>query len=85
MRKKANALRPLCEKRRNNEKLWESRKHKYLEEKKNYQYEIRKAKLNFLKEYCYMAASLNPWYFVYKLASGIVRNNNIMTTLRKPE
>ena len=63
----------------------ESRKHKYLEEKKKYQYEIRKEKLNSWKEYCNVAASLNPWSHVYKLATGKVRTNSIMTTLRKPD
>jgi len=50
MRKRINALRRLYQRTRNNEKLRESRKHKYLEEKKNYQYEIRKEKLNSWKE-----------------------------------
>jgi len=36
MRKRINALRRLYQRTRNNEKLKESRKHKYLEEKKMY-------------------------------------------------
>ena len=32
-----------------------------------------------------MTASLNPWSHVYKLATGKVRSNSIMTTLRKPD
>jgi len=35
MRKKAKALRPLSQRRRNNDKLRENRKHKYLEDNKN--------------------------------------------------
>jgi len=31
-----------------------------------------------------VAASSNPWSHVYKLATGIVRTNSTMTTLRKP-
>jgi len=49
--------------------LEESRKHKYLENKKNYMYEIRTEKLNSRKEYCNMAASLNPFSHVYKLVT----------------
>jgi len=32
-----------------------------------------------------VAASLNPWSHAYKLATGKVRTNIIMTTLRKPD
>ena len=32
-----------------------------------------------------MTASLNPRSHVHKLATGIVRTNSIMTTLRKPD
>ena len=44
MRKSNNALRRLHQRTRNNEELRESRKHRYLEEKKKYQYEIRREK-----------------------------------------
>jgi hypothetical protein len=80
-----NALRRLHQRKRNNEVLSESRKHIYFEENKKYQYEIRKEKLNPWKEYCNVAASLNPWSHVYKLATGNIRTNSIMTTLRKPD
>ena len=82
MWKMINALRRLHKRTRNNEELRKSRKHKYLEEKKKYQYEIRREKLNSWKEYCNVAASLNPWSHAYKLATGKVRTNSIMTTLR---
>jgi hypothetical protein len=65
--------------------LRESRKHKYLEEKKKCQYEMRKEKFNSWKEYCNVTASSNPWSQVYKLATGKVRSNSIMTTLRKSD
>jgi len=61
MRKRINALRRLYQITRNNEELRESRKHKNLEEKKKYQYEIRKVKLDSWKEYCNVAASVNTW------------------------
>jgi len=85
MRKRINALRRLYHRTRNNEKLRQSRKHKYLEEQKTYQNELRKEKHNSWKEYCNVAAPLNPWSRVYKLTTGKVRTKGIMTTLRKPD
>jgi len=79
-RKRINALRRLYQKTRNNEKLRETWKHNYLEEKKKYQCDIRKEKLNSWKEYCNVAPSLNPWSHVNKLATGKVRTNSIVTT-----
>jgi hypothetical protein len=67
MRKRINAIRRLYQRTRNNEELRESRKHKYHEYKKKYQYEIRKEKLISWKEYCNVAASLNAWSHVFKL------------------
>jgi phosphatidate phosphatase PAH1 len=84
MQKKKNALRRVYQRTRNNEKLRESRKQKYFEGKKKYQFEIRKEKFNSWKEYCNVTSSSNPWSQVYKLATGKVRSNTIMTTLRKP-
>jgi hypothetical protein len=85
MRKRINALRRLYKRTRNNESLRENRKQKYFEEKKKYKYEIRKEKLNTWKEYCNVAASINPWSYVYKLATGKARTNSITTTLKKPD
>jgi hypothetical protein len=85
MRKRINALRRIYQRTRNNEELSENRKYKYLEEKKKYQYEIREEKFNSWKEYCNVPASSNPWSQVYKLATGKVRSNSIMTTLWKPD
>jgi len=42
-------------------------------------------KLNSWKEYCNVTASTNRWSQVYKLASGKIRTNSIMTTLTKPD
>jgi len=61
----------------------ESRKHKYFKEKKKYQYEVRKEKFKSWKEYCNVTSSSNPWSIVYKLATGKVQTNSIMTTQRK--
>lgn len=63
----------------------ESRKHKYFEEKKKFQIEIKKEKFNLWKEYCNVISSSNPWSQAYKLATSKVRINNIMTTLWKPD
>ena len=59
---------------KNDNKLKEPRKHKYLEEKRKYQVEIRKEKFKSWKEYSYVTASSNPWSQVYKFAAGKVRN-----------
>jgi aspartokinase len=85
MRKKTNALRKLYQRTRNNEDLRESRKQKYFEAKKKYQFENRKGKFKPWKEYCNVTSSSNPWSQVYKLATGKVRSNTIMTALRKAD
>jgi hypothetical protein len=85
MWKRTNALRRLYQRTKNIEELRESRKHRYFEEKKKYQSEIRKEKFNSWKEYCNVTASVNPWPQVYKLAAGKARKNTITTTLRKPD
>jgi len=51
-RKGINALRRCYQRTRNNEEVRESRKHKDFEEKKMYQYEIRKEKFKSREEYC---------------------------------
>jgi hypothetical protein len=63
----------------------ENRKHTYFEEKKKYQYEIRRHRFNSWKEYCGMTPSSNPLSEAYKLATGKVQTNSIMTTLKKPD
>ena len=83
MWERINALRRIYQRTRNNEELSENRKYKYLEGKKKYQYEIREEKFNSWKEYCNVPASSNPWSQAYKLATGKLRSNSIMTTLRK--
>ena len=70
MRKRINALQRLYQRTRNNEELRESRKRKYHKEKIKYQYEIRKEKINSWKEYCNVAASLNPWSHVFNSQQG---------------
>jgi hypothetical protein len=85
MQKRTNALRRIYQRTSNNEEMRESRKHKYFEEKKKYQYAIRKEKINSWKEHCNVTSSTNPWSEVYKLIIVKVRNNSIMTTLWKPD
>ena len=45
-----------------------------MEAKRTYQAEIKKAKSNSWKAYCNVAASVNPWSQVYKLAAGKTKN-----------
>jgi len=56
-----------------------------METKRTYQAEIKKAKSTSWKEYCNVAASVNPWSQVYKLAAGKTRECSKMTTIRKPD
>jgi len=70
MRKLVNACRRLYQRTRNDEKLRESRKQKYIEAKRNYQAGIKKEKLNSWKEYCNVTACTNPSSQVHKLVQG---------------
>jgi len=85
MRKRVNACRRPYQRTRIDEKLRESRKQKYIEEKRKYQAGINHKKLNSWKEFCNVTASTNPWSQVYKLTSGKIRPKSIMTTLTKPD
>jgi hypothetical protein len=70
MRERINALRRLYQRTINKGKLRESRKHSCFEEKKIYQFEIKKKdKLNSWKKYCNVTSSSNPWLQVYKLCN----------------
>ncbi|PSN51387.1 hypothetical protein C0J52_04451 [Blattella germanica] len=84
-RKRVNALRRRYQRTKNNEELRESRKQQYFEEKKKYQIQIRKEKINSWKEFCNLTPTTNPWTEVYKLATGKLRNKSIKTTLQKPD
>jgi hypothetical protein len=85
MRKNVNANRRLFQRTKNGEVLRERRKTTYMEAKRTYQAEIKKAKSTSWKEYCNIAASVNPWSQVYKLAAGKSREGNKMTTIKKPD
>jgi len=56
-----------------------------METKRTYQAEMKKAKSTSWKEYCNVAASVNPWSQVHKLAAGKTRECSKMTTVRKPD
>jgi hypothetical protein len=84
MRKKVNANRRLYQSTKSDEVLRERRKATYVGTKLTYQAEIKKAKSTSWKEYCNVAASVNPWSQVYKLAAGKTRECSKMTTIRKP-
>jgi len=85
MRKKVNANRRLYHRTKNDEDLREWRKATYKEAKRYYQAEINKAKLNSWKEYCNVAAAVNPWSQVYKIATGKTKEVNKMTTINRPD
>ena len=74
MRKKVNANRRLHQRTKSDEVLRERRKATYMENKRIYQAEMKKAKSTPWKEYCNVAASVNPWSQVYKLAAGKKEN-----------
>jgi len=85
IQKQVSVCRRLYQRTRNDEKLRESRKQKYIEATSKYQAGIKKKKLNSWKEYCNVTASTNPWSQVYKLASRKIQANSTMTTLPKPD
>jgi hypothetical protein len=60
MRKKVNVCRRLFQRTRKDEVVRENRKKNYLEAKRRYQVGIRNKKLNSLKEFCNVAASIKP-------------------------
>jgi sRNA-binding protein len=84
MRKRVNANRRHCQ-RKKNETLRKRRKEVYLKLRREYKTELKKARTSSWKEYCNVAASINPWSQVYKLATGKNRTNNIMTEIKKPD
>jgi len=84
MRKKVNANSRLYQRTKSDEVLRERRKATYMENKRIYQAEMKKAKSTPWKEYCNVAASVNPWSQVYKLVAGKTRECSKMTTVRKP-
>ena len=67
---KVNANRRLFQRTKNVMVLRERRKATYKEAKRCYQDEIKKAKFNSWKEFCNVAASVNPWSQVYKIGLG---------------
>jgi hypothetical protein len=85
MRKKINAMRRRYQRTRQDNNLRESRKLQYLQEKRRYEATLRKAKIQSWKQYCNTTTSANPWNMVYKLATGKMRSNSILTTIRRPD
>ena len=71
--RKVNANRRLYQRTKSDEVLRKMRKATYMETKGTYQAEIKKAKSTSRKEHCNVAASVNPWSQVYKLAAGKTR------------
>jgi hypothetical protein len=71
MRKK---VRRLHQRTRSDEALRERWKATYMEARRTYQVEIKKVKSTSWKEYCNIAASINPWSQVYKLSGKQNKN-----------
>ena len=85
MREKVNANRRVYQRTKDDEAMREWRKVTYKKAKRNYQAKINKAKLNSWKEYCNVAASMNPWSQVYKITAGKIKEVNKMITINRPE
>lgn len=85
MRKKTNALRRVYQRTRGSEQVRELRRQQYCKVKKEYSTAIQKAKTQSWKQYCSLTPTNNPWNAVYKLASGKIRNNIPLTTLKKSD
>ena len=83
MRKRLNALRRRFQRTKNDEDLQHQRKIQYEKIKKEYQSKIRREKINSWKEYCTLTTTMNPWNAAYKLATGKLKTNTLLTTLRK--
>jgi len=82
---KINANSGLYQRTKSDEVLRERRKATYMETKRTYQAEMKKAKSTSSNEYCNVAASVNPRSQVYKLAAGKTKECSKMTTVRKPD
>jgi len=83
--KKVNANSRLYQRTKSDEVLRERRKATYMETKRTYQAEIKKAESTSWKEYCNVAASVNPWSQVYIQAAGKTRECGKMTTKWIPD
>lgn len=82
MRKKVNAQRRRFQ-RSTDDAVRQIRKLQYHETKRQYQKAIRREKLKSWKEYCSITDNTNPWNAVYKLASGNIRKNCTLSTLKR--
>jgi len=70
---------------KNNNELRSQRKMQYFEKKAKYEALIRKEKYSSWKNYCNMTTVRNPWNEVYKLASGKMKDNSVISTLKRPD
>jgi len=83
MRKRINALRRRYQSTTNNDKLRESCKNQYRDEKTKYQAEIKREKIKSWKEFCNLTSATNPWNAVYKIASNKTKRSQTLSTLQK--
>ena len=81
-RKKVNAMRRRYQRTQNNENLRTQRKTQYTEEKRLYQAHIQQEKTKSWKQFC-SATTSNPWNAAYKISAGKIRNQSILSTIRK--
>jgi hypothetical protein len=85
MRKKINAIRRRYQRSIQDSNMRETKKNQYLQEKRNYETTLRKAKIQSWKQYCNATMSSNPWNMVYKLATGKIKSCSTLSTLRRPD
>jgi hypothetical protein len=85
LRKRANALRRLYQRTKNNEELRNYRETQYLESKSTYAATIRREKRKSWKEFCNTSTANNPWGVIYNLACGRGNSRAQITTLLKPD
>ena len=84
-RMEINAMRRRYQGTKNNSELRAQRKMQYFKEKTKYEVLIGKEKNSSWKNYCNMTTVLNSWNVVYKLASGKMKENSVIPTLKRPD
>jgi len=62
----------------NNNKLWDSRKNQYPDERTKYQAALKREKIKSWKEFCNLTSATNPWNAFYKIAKNKAKRNQIL-------
>ena len=84
LRKKTPALMRRYQRTKNDENLRQQRRLQYREGNRLYQEQLRQAKLNSWKHFCSRTNECNPWNAAYRLATGKLQNQTILSTLQTP-